>query len=356
MNSTFAPFAEAWWTWIAPLSAQIAVLGIVFALVERMGLRRAPVRIRAAFGWALLARMPIPPHFESPVAILGALGMPLAEFASATARPDLDVTLCLTWLSGIVVMTISAARRGCADRAAWLEDARTAPRDVQERVLMLGQRLGLSSVPRIVVRAGASGAAVVGVLRPVVVLSESIAAQPDGRRFEHVVLHELAHIARRDGWAALAWTVARIAFWFHPAVHWTAAHAATLREIACDARAVRGSREPAAYRASLLDCARDLDAKGTVWRRTAAVARFTPWRAQILCRLDALAQPSRGSHTRETVSAVLAFALLCTCVIPLARTPPPDANRDFAELEGCLRKRFAVMAALAAEDGARSDR
>jgi bla regulator protein blaR1 len=68
-----------------------------------------------------------------------------------------------------------------------------------------------------------------------------------------VLLHELAHIRRRD----LVWSwigeIARIVYFYHPVVHWINYQARLERELACDqlAMAVSG-RGPEEYAAMLV--------------------------------------------------------------------------------------------------------
>lgn len=334
--------AGAWWSWIAPLSAQIAVIAVLFAIVDRCVSRRASVGLRSAFAWAFLVRLVLPPGFESPVALVRVLGETPAATAVAAQVPDFAPALVAVWLAGVVVAGALAVRGARRERTAWLADTHDADARITERALALARSIGSRVVPRVRLGANARGPAVVGVLRPVIVLPARLADAHGGSRLDHVLLHEIAHVARRDAWAACAWTCARVVFWFHPAVQWAARHAATLREIACDARAVRAVRDPAEYRATLLEHARELVAP-----RPRAVASFAPPSAQILGRLEAL---ERAAHGRGGLGASIAFVVLCACVVPLARPrAAAEPTIAFEELEGCLRKRYAVMAALAAE-------
>jgi beta-lactamase regulating signal transducer with metallopeptidase domain len=273
----------------------------------------------------------------------------LAEAPTIAETSKLISAAAITWLAGVGIAGFLAIRRWRAAGRTWLEDARAVDPELTRRARDLAGRIGLARVPRVCRSANARGPAAVGLRCPIIVLPESIARLPHSVVTEHVLLHELAHVARRDAWTALAWTVARVVFWVHPAVHWAAWHAETLREIACDARAARSSRVSSAYRKTLLLHAREL-----VSDRRTAVAHFTPPRAQILFRLAALDRQVLASTRRGDVAAVLAFVALCTCVLPLARGSVAVAIPDFDQLDGCLRKRFAVMAALAAESSERS--
>src|SRR5439155_16364025 len=51
---------------------------------------------------------------------------------------------------------------------------------------------------------------------------------------DHVLLHELAHIARRDDWTNPAARLASALFVFHPAALWVLRRIDREREISCD--------------------------------------------------------------------------------------------------------------------------
>ena len=70
------------------------------------------------------------------------------------------------------------------------------------------------------------------------------------------LLHELAHLGRRDDRWKLGAELALAPFWFHPAVRWLAARLDHEAELACDEATVAGGVAPVALAHLLLDCAR----------------------------------------------------------------------------------------------------
>lgn len=343
MTAFLAPLADAWWGWIAPLSVQIAVLAALFALVDRFVLRRSAVRVRTALAWAFFARLLLPPGLESPVSIASALP-PIASLPESTS--DLALVLGSIWFVGVLLAGSALARAIVRERRAWLIGTSRASDEVRARAIELARAAGLARAPRVLVHADTSGPAAVGFVRPVVVLPPRLA----GSRLDHALLHEFAHVARRDALQGLCWSLARVVFWFHPAVHWAAAHAALLRELACDERAVRVLGDANRYRATLLAMA---DAATT--RRSAFAPAFVPTGPQILARAIALDAALAVRGARASLQAAACFVLTVACVVPLARTTSPIVIPPLAELDGCLRTRYAVMAALAAESNARTE-
>jgi hypothetical protein len=73
-----------------------------------------------------------------------------------------------------------------------------------------------------------------GLCDPVILIPEALSEQLSEEEFRQVLLHELAHLRRRDDWTNLAQKVLEALFFFHPVV-WCIARRLNLeREIACD--------------------------------------------------------------------------------------------------------------------------
>jgi beta-lactamase regulating signal transducer with metallopeptidase domain len=69
------------------------------------------------------------------------------------------------------------------------------------------------------------------------------------------LIHELAHVARRDDFTKLAQEVIRAPFFFHPMVHWLLTRLDRERELLCDEAAVALGADPLAYARLLFDLA-----------------------------------------------------------------------------------------------------
>jgi beta-lactamase regulating signal transducer with metallopeptidase domain len=129
--------------------------------------------------------------------------------------------------------------------------------------------------------------AALGFGRPVVALPRDQVRQLSEEQLRHVVLHELAHVRRRDDWRTLAEHLLAAAAWINPAVQLACRQAAVAREMACDEWVVRQTASPAAYARCLADVA-GLRARG---RRIGLVSAVT----------------GRPGMLRRRVAAVLAF-------------------------------------------------
>ena len=72
------------------------------------------------------------------------------------------------------------------------------------------------------------------------------------------LLHELAHLKRRDGWSALGGAIAVALYWWHPAVHALAIRARSEAERAADDVVLANGEAPAEYASELVGFARNL--------------------------------------------------------------------------------------------------
>jgi hypothetical protein len=92
---------------------------------------------------------------------------------------------------------------------------------------------------------------VVGVLRPVILLPAAAASWPL-RQFEHVVLHELAHVRRHDNLVMLVQRAVESLLWFHPAVWSVSRWLEEEREYCCDELVLAVTRNRQSYARTLV--------------------------------------------------------------------------------------------------------
>ena len=156
-----------------------------------------------------------------------------------------------------------------------------------------------------------------GTRRPIVLLPSDAEQWPDTRRRD-VLLHELAHVARRDCLTQLVAVCACAVYWFHPLV-WVAARRLRVeRERACDDRVLAAGATPSAYAEHLLEIARTLRAGTMTGLASVAMARPSQLGNRLLDVLDP-ARRREAVSRRFTLRAAAVAALL---VPPLAVVHP----------------------------------
>jgi beta-lactamase regulating signal transducer with metallopeptidase domain len=91
----------------------------------------------------------------------------------------------------------------------------------------------------------------IGFQHPAVVLPEALLAGLTEEELDHVLLHELAHLARRDDWTNLLARLAGAVLVLHPVAAWTLRQIDRQRELACDDWVVAATGAARPYAASL---------------------------------------------------------------------------------------------------------
>jgi beta-lactamase regulating signal transducer with metallopeptidase domain len=92
----------------------------------------------------------------------------------------------------------------------------------------------------------------VGIFRAVILLPDGIDAHLTPAQLNSVLLHEVAHVRRRDNVTGLIHSVVETLFWCHPLIWWLGARLHEERERACDENVLRQGIEPKTYAESIL--------------------------------------------------------------------------------------------------------
>lgn len=205
--------------------------------------------------------------------------IPLVAKAAAAAPAEVAILPALGWLAlagvWLAGSLLVAARAFGAYRGALAVARSAAAAPIEAQALLARLAAGVRvRAPRLVVGDAATGPHVVGLFRPVIVVPPALLEEPALLR--PALLHELAHIRRRDALGRFVQVLARAAFWFLPVVRLVSKRLELAREAACDAWAleageisrpayarllVRMSQLRTAPAASALAAPRTLDAR-----------------------------------------------------------------------------------------------
>jgi|GEM_PF-6956059 len=158
---------------------------------------------------------------------------PATEQPAASAPIDASQVLAFIWLGGVLAMTGLTVLRFSRQKILIGGSSRTS----DELAAMLGecaQRLGVRGLPRIRLSPDAQTPMLVGAIHPVILLPEETLNSCGESNLRAMLLHELAHVKRRD--MAVLWLqqLAQALFFFHPAVWLAGWEMRRERELACD--------------------------------------------------------------------------------------------------------------------------
>lgn len=147
--------------------------------------------------------------------------------------------------------------------------------------------------------------------RPMLVMPRSVAAQLDDEELETVLLHELAHVERRDNLWGNFQTVLECVFWFNPVVWLVGRRMLAERERACDERVLEAGGAAGAYAAGILKVVRFCSGWRVAGVSGAASGSNLRRRIEMIMRGQGGASRVRAWH-RALVSGAAAAALLLT--------------------------------------------
>jgi bla regulator protein blaR1 len=150
----------------------------------------------------------------------------------------------------------------------------------------------------------------VGFFSPAVVLPEWLLQGSPAEELKYIILHELAHLRRRDDWSNLAQQVVKAILFFLPSVWWIERRLALDREMACDDAVLAHSGTPQGYAECLTRVAERSFLRRQLALAQAAVARLR----QLTVRVAKILDPNRQqpSHLwKPAIPAVMVTAGLC---------------------------------------------
>jgi uncharacterized protein (TIGR03435 family) len=202
-----------------------------------------------------------------PTAII-ALPAPVRTSVAASRSGRLLPSIVAIWLIGAAAFWVRLAGGLVAATRLRSQRVRPAPAEWQQILDRLRGRIGVSRPVRLLVSAIVRAPAVVGWIRPVVLVPVgAIGGLPAGY-LEALLVHELAHIRRHDYLVNIVQSIAEALLFYHPAVWWVSGHIRAERELCCDDMAVAASGDVLTYAQALLE----LESPGPARFQTALAA------------------------------------------------------------------------------------
>jgi beta-lactamase regulating signal transducer with metallopeptidase domain len=321
------------WVLLHSLWEDAAIAGLL--ALALLLLRRAPAAARYAAGCvaiALMALLPVltpaprtaapAPRASAPTLvaerITPAVMPPVAtEAPHASAGPDRP---WLTW--AVAVWLLGVGGLSLRHLFGWALVQRLArqgdePSDVwRNRVGELATRLQVRTAVRLRVYARVYVPAVMGWLRPVILIPASALTDLTPGQLEALLLHELAHVRRHDYAVNLLQTAAETLLFYHPAVWWASRVVRQERENCCDDLAARACGSRVVYARALAA----MEERRAVPTRLALAARG----GALLHRIRRIVGLPVPHHDRWTpLLATLFIASACVFLLLMPRASKP---------------------------------
>jgi beta-lactamase regulating signal transducer with metallopeptidase domain len=242
---------------------------------------------------------------------------PVAQAPARFTMPDIHVDLTAVatvlfamWLVGVIALALRGAAAAIGLRAL---KRSSRPHSFTNGELIVGPRyeIRLSREPN------GYGPITWGLFRPVILLPFNALFWPR-ERLQAVLLHETAHIARRDSISQMLSMIACALYWPNPLV-WMASRALRNEaEIAADDAVIASGIRPSSYAGELLQLASEFRSREPA---LAGMPLFMAGPSALEARVKSVlaATPYRSGVTAKDVLRISSIALLATTALTFAR-------------------------------------
>ncbi|MBL4853456.1 MAG: hypothetical protein JKY25_04370 [Robiginitomaculum sp.] len=251
----------------------------------------------------------------------------------AAAQINWQTPVLMAWLAVAAIWLAVQIMRQRKFLKSIGETSITAPKPVQIQAAEICKTLNMS-VPDVRLASTNVGPLVTGMFRPVIVLPYNFEEGFSGDQQHFALIHELAHIKRRDLWAAFGALVFRALNWPNPLVHWAAAKFRIDQEAACDAYVLNVIGESKQtrqnYAATLIHCAK------LTKTPTVQAQQTSPLNLTIYHPLKERLMTLKTSKTNSTILSRIGAASML--VAALALTAPVTIASDSPETQTNPRK------------------
>ena len=327
----------------APLRYIVACAGLaamtLAPLVTAAGYlreERNPAHVRATVGMASPETLAIP---DDPTLSVAAGLEPRLLFRS-WVEPRLPLVM-VVWCSGVLLMSAHLLGgwlrvRRIRGSATLLERSRWP-----ERVAAMAGRFRVTRRVRLLVSSVVDVPAVIGCVRPAILVPASALSGLSPLYLEAILLHELAHVRRGDYLVNVGQCVVEVLLFYHPAVWWVSNQIRREREHCCDDIAASLCADQVTYARALTS----LEELRIAMPRLAVGAAG----GDLLARIRRLVEPDRVSSPR--LSGGLAMSVVFTLAL-LAVTVPIGSSSVAAERPPARRPARAASSGRGVSAGA----
>jgi hypothetical protein len=222
------------------------------------------------------------------------------------------------WLVGVLVLSARAFICWLSAQRLSRRKVSVAPAAIHASTQRIARSMGWRGAVVVVQSALAEVPAVVGWLKPVILIPAGLITGLTANQLEYLIAHEIAHIRRRDYLINLLQTAIETLLFYHPAIWWTSRQIRLERENCCDDLAVCACGDAIGYARALAELER---IRGVEPQLAMAASG-----GHLLPRIRRLVLPSSSSAPAAPVFALcLAVLILAvTFLTPSAGAQSPD--------------------------------
>jgi beta-lactamase regulating signal transducer with metallopeptidase domain len=159
--------------------------------------------------------------------------------------------------------------------------------------------------------------AAVGFFKPIIVIPVWALRELSPSELNIILLHEFAHLRRRDAWTNLFQKILRAVFLFHPAVWWIERRISLEREMACDDQVLAETANPHGYAKCLIELLEKTVARRN-WTMAQAVVHRAGEASMRLAQILDVTRPDGKRIWKPALGFVVSFFVLCLAAVPRA--------------------------------------
>ncbi len=192
----------------------------------------------------------------------------------------------------------------------------------QRRFDELARDFGVRARARVIESASVCVPAVIGCVKPVVLLPARLFTGLSDAQIEALFAHELAHIARHDYLVNIAQTIVESLLFYHPAVWWVSRGIRVEREYCCDDLAVAATQNGLAYAHALTAL--------ESWRGAQPQLGVSTLGGSLMSRIQRLVglqpeNPRRALRPAHAIAGLFMVGTLGASALAFASLPEPAA-------------------------------
>lgn len=274
----------AWFAWQVLWQSSLLVLALWW--LDLVLKRRVRASVRYGLWLLVLVKLLIPPSFSAPSGLAwwirppqispGSASRPAASMrvsyvdappatlpqAGVFSKPAKAPGCSMTTMGAAGSLFVTAALLAWMawrqrQLAAILRRASPAPAALEDLLTEARRALKARQPVRLLVTSEPVSPALCGLLRPTILLPESLAARLSPAQARSVLVHELAHFMRGDVWMSCIQSLLQVVYWWHPLLWFANAKIRRAREEAVDDTVVSAlSEQSSDYATTLLEVAR----------------------------------------------------------------------------------------------------
>ena len=156
------------------------------------------------------------------------------------------------WITGICVMSSRLLRQWLLARRLRVVDVSKPDTEILTMFQTLKTQISIADRVGLLISRAIDSPMVVGWFRPVVLVPAAAVTSLTTEQLESILVHELAHISRRDHLSNFIQAIIEVALFFHPVTWWLSAQIRVERENCCDDAALMITGSPRSLAEALL--------------------------------------------------------------------------------------------------------